>query len=205
MSDNSKIIQERIKGDRFPFSPERVKGDQLKLPIENFTSLDKGSLTKISEQAIDSPNTKTTNNKTAAESNALEILNKYAERSDNVTEYQGDELEGPTSEDEGESASTTLGKIVDAFKSLPPTPYNFTSKSIEEFKEKVRNELLDADLENMIDDVLANIDTLVNEQVVDSKKASSVLKDTSTVGLTSPKKRGSGKFTALGKKTKKVC
>jgi hypothetical protein len=33
--------------------------------------------------------------------------------------------------------------------------------SDEEFKEKVRNELLDADLENMIDDVLANIDTLV--------------------------------------------
>ena len=113
--------------------------------------------------------TPTVDAKVAAESKALEILNRYAERSDNVTEYQGDELEGPTSEDEGESASTTLSKIIDVFKSLPPTPYNFTSKSIEEFKEKVRNELLDAGLENMIDDVIYNITKLVNEQYPKTK------------------------------------
>jgi hypothetical protein len=110
--------------------------------------------------------TPTNNARTVAENKALNILNRYAERSDNVTEYQGDEFEGPTSKEE--SRTSTLGKIIDAFKSLPPTPYNFTSKSIEEFKEKVKNELLDGGLDNMVDDVLFNIDTLVNEQLIES-------------------------------------
>jgi hypothetical protein len=216
MADGSKIIQERVKGDQFPFSPERVKGDQLKLPIENFTSLDKGSLTKISEQAITSqPKASLTeelenaiinnDNKALAESKALEILNRYAERSDNVTEYQGDEFEGLTSEDEEGPSTTTLSKITNAIKSLPPVPYNLTSKSIEEFKEKLRNELLNGGLDNMIDDVLSNIDTLVNEQLDTLKKEPSEFKKTSTVGLTSPKNKKTGKFAALANKTKKVC
>ena len=57
MADGSKIIQEKIKGDKIPFPQERIKGDQLNLPIENFTSLSKGSLTKVSEKIIDSSTT----------------------------------------------------------------------------------------------------------------------------------------------------
>jgi hypothetical protein len=59
MADGSKIIQEKIKGDKIPFPPERIKDDQLNLPVENFTSLSKGSLTKISEKIIDSSTTPT--------------------------------------------------------------------------------------------------------------------------------------------------
>jgi len=181
MADGSKIIQEKIKGDSTTFSTERVKGDQLNLPIENFTSLSKGSLTKINEKIIDSSTTvtdtktalegktetPTTNARTVAENKALEILNKYAERSDNEIEYQGDEFEGRTSEDEEGPSTTTLSKITNAIKSLPPVPYDLTSKSIEEFKEKLKNELLDGGLDDMVDEVLSNIDKLVDEQLAD--------------------------------------
>ena len=38
-----------------------------------------------------------------------------------------------------------------------------------------------------------------------TEKGASVLDNTSTAGLSSPAKRGSGKFAALANKTKKVC
>ena len=109
--------------------------------------------------------TPTVDARTIAESKVLEILNRYAEPSDNIVEYQGDELD-PTREDEGEPVITTLSKITNVLKSLPPVSYNFTSKSIEEFKQKVKDELKELGLEDMIDDIISNIDKLVDEQLV---------------------------------------
>lgn len=103
--------------------------------------------------------------RTIAESKVLEILNRYAEPSDNIVEYQGDEIEGPTEEDFETGDTSTLGKIINAFKSFPPVSYNFTSKSIEEFKQKVKDELEELGLEDMIDDIISNIDKLVDEQL----------------------------------------
>jgi len=129
-------------------------------------------LVQAVEQLLTPQQAPTTDAKAVAENKALEILNRYAEPSDNVTEYQGDEFEGKTSEDEEGPSNSTISKIINALKSLPPVPYNLTSKSIEEFKEKLKNELLDGGLDDMVDEVLSNIDKLVNEQLtsVESKQ-----------------------------------
>ena len=52
MEDGTKIIQEKVKGDKTPMPQERIKEDQLNLPIENFTTLDKGSLNKVGEETV---------------------------------------------------------------------------------------------------------------------------------------------------------
>tara|TARA_R110000868_G_scaffold255336_1_gene511954 strand:- start:7312 stop:14292 length:6981 start_codon:yes stop_codon:yes gene_type:complete len=102
-----------------------------------------------------------------AEKKALQILNMFATPGNKEVEYQGDEGMPRTLEDEGitNQNNSTLGKIIATIKKLPPIPYNITSSSVEEFKDKLTDELVDAGLLNDIVDVTSNIDKLVNEQL----------------------------------------
>jgi hypothetical protein len=177
----SKKFKEKQKEKRKSGQKERLKAKLLALEAEDESQeeetsneiatgtggLMKGGKIEFKKKAP--AETPTTNARTVAENKALEILNKYAERSDNEIEYQGDEFEGRTSEDEEGPSTTTLSKITNAIKSLPPVPYDLTSKSIEEFKEKLKNELLDGGLDDMVDEVLSNIDKLVDEQLAASQ------------------------------------
>jgi len=102
-----------------------------------------------------------------AEKKALRILNMFATPGNKEVEYQGDEGVPGTSEDEDITGqnNSTIGKIIATIKKLPPIPYNITSSSVEEFKDKLTDELVDAGLLNDIVDVISNIDKLVNEQL----------------------------------------
>jgi hypothetical protein len=118
-----------------------------------------------------------------AEKKALRILNMFATPGNKEVEYQGDEAMPGTSEDgdiTGQNNST-IGKIIATIKKLPPIPYNITSSSVEEFKDKLTDELVDAGLLNDIVDVISNIDKLVNEQLAGlSEEATESVKEVSS-------------------------
>jgi polyhydroxyalkanoate synthesis regulator phasin len=123
------------------------------------------------------------NKRVEAEKKALRILNMFATPGNKEVEYQGDEGMPRTSEDgdiTGQNNST-LGKILATIKKLPPIPYNITSSSVEEFKDKLTDELVDAGLLNDIVDVTSNIDKLVNEQLAGlSEEAPESVKEVSS-------------------------
>jgi hypothetical protein len=137
-------------------------------PVEVEEDLQAKAVTTIVEPfnaAVTTPAPVSTDARAEAERKALAILNRYAEPFSNEIEYQGDELEGPAEEDYELQYTSTLGKIINGFSSFPPVPYNLTSNTIEEFKQKVRNELEEFELEDIINEINSNIDKLVNEQL----------------------------------------
>jgi hypothetical protein len=102
--------------------------------------------------------TTTTTQTSEVEVVLLENLNRLATPSDGEVEYQGDEnLQAP--EDIVKDTSI-FGEISRELKNLPPSSYDFTSKSIEEFKEKVKAFLIKEKLGASYGNILSNIDKL---------------------------------------------
>jgi hypothetical protein len=129
---------------------------------------------------------------TEAEKKALAILNNYAEPSSNEIEYQGDEIQ--LVEPDYETADTsTIGKIVSAFKSFPPVSYNLTSNTIEEFKQKVKAVLAEFGLEDMSKDIISNINKLVNEQIPSVKEKSQEKEEIDLASLVKKRKEAKQK------------
>ncbi len=98
---------------------------------------------------------------TSTESQVIAMLNRHAEPSSGEIEYQGDEFY-EQDEVRGEP-TTTFGKILKGLSDLPPAGYNFTSKTVAEYKQKVKAFLAENGLEENFNGILANIDRLVKE------------------------------------------
>jgi len=136
-------------------------------------TVDRFNTTPTSPKIVEKPQEKATpkaapvvsdikTKKADVEKEVLENLNRYAEPSSKEVEYQGDE---DFTSEEQQKSNTTLGSIIDGFNSFPPTPYNFTSKTLAEFKEKVKEYLQNEGLEENFGNIISNIDKLVNEKL----------------------------------------